>query len=146
MSDQKLTELIAADPPSDSDLLYIFQGTSDRKIALQDLFIDVPTFASFDNGFGFGDTSETLTAVGTANSVKITKVDGTIGAWILTIPNGTVEGQIKIVFMTVGGGPVTLAASNIWHTSVTFTTVGHSSFLMWSGGKWVMIGGTATVV
>ena len=71
-----------------------------------------------------------------------TELDTTSGALAGTLGDGTYDGQIKIIEMTVDGGDYTLTVTNhITSPSevFTFNDVGDYLILMWSGDDWVTI-------
>ena len=95
-------------------------------------------------------TEQDLTTSGTGTDVinattSVTELK-TGGAHSITISNGTVQGQIKIVYMSTDGGIGTLGGANFAGTSLVFDDVGDSATLMWSKdiADWFVIGTTAT--
>ncbi len=71
----------------------------------------------------------------------------TAGSESRTLAGPATEGQLKIIVMTSHGGDCTVAATNIGAGSgtLTFNGVGKNLILMSAGGKWQVLGGTATI-
>jgi hypothetical protein len=64
-----------------------------------------------------------------------------------TLAAPAADGVLKLIVMTVKGGNVTLAATNIGAGTgtATFDAVGKSLVLISAGGKWHKVGGTAVI-
>jgi hypothetical protein len=94
--------------------------------------------------FGFGGTHDVIANTGTASITKtITRLTNT-GTSVLTLPNGSFDGQVKIVIM-ISATATTTVTGNIGNGSIAFTKTGDSAQLMFTQGKWWFIGGSATV-
>lgn len=90
-------------------------------------------------------TTQSLSGAGAVDVVsRVTNVTST-GVNALTLANGT-AGQRKTIVMIVDGGDATLTPTNLLNgTTITFNDVGDSAELVFTGGEWVFIGGTATL-
>lgn len=149
MSNQKVTELNAATAPTAADELYLVQPANtplSRRITLASLFGAIPSKIVCKAGFNLGTTTESLSSAATADAVKTTHVSCSNTGWTLTIPTGS-EGDIKVVIMdSTGGGTVTLSGT-FWNTSIELENAGAAVTMLFSSGKWGVIGqsGTATV-
>jgi hypothetical protein len=95
--------------------------------------------------------TETITSGAAVSTLlKITDIDNTVGgagAITLGVPNAIMAGQIKTIRMTVDGGDVTMALTNVNNvagasagTTCTFDAVGDTLILAACGAKWVVIG------
>lgn len=83
--------------------------------------------------------TETLTGAGAVNPDKLVTMLVTNGANALTLANGEVQGQIKIITMKTDGGDGTLTPTSLVagaSTTITFNDVGDSVVLMWNGAAW----------
>ena len=96
--------------------------------------------------------TETLTAAGavTPHATKMrTAFDTTLGAQTATIGAASRVGQIKVMEMTVDGGDVTVAMTNVigQPTGTTFKLddVGDCVVLFSVGVKWLYLGGNPTI-
>ena len=76
MADQKLSELTFATGAGSSDLLYVVQGGTSKKIALSSVTATLST--SFTTKFVLPVFSSTSNAVATTGSVFIHSVEGVI--------------------------------------------------------------------
>ena len=85
-----------------------------------------------------------------SNEIPHTNIDNTVGgagAITLAAPSAAMKGKIKTITMTVGGGDVTMALTNVNNvagasagTTCTFDTVGDCLILAAVGAKWSVIG------
>lgn len=145
MADSKLSELTAATTAAVSDLLYLVQSSTSKRITLGTLFANIEFPSVFKDKIQIQD-SNTMTSIGsvdiTTNVTVITNPDQT-GA--LTIAAGS-EGQLKIIILTenTGAHTLTLSGSGV-EGSIAFDTAGDSATLLYTNSKWYMIGGTATI-
>lgn len=98
--------------------------------------------------------SETITgAAGTTVNVPLDcavtqLVAAGATANVFAIPDGEVPGQKKaLVLITKGGaGNAVVTPANVYGgTIVTLSAVGHGCELLWTGAKWLSLGGTGTL-
>lgn len=89
-------------------------------------------------------TTQTLTGAGAVDIVSaITHVVST-GVNALTFADGA-EGQWKTIVMKTDGGAATLTPTSPGNfTTLTFDDVGDLALLIFTNGKWIWMGGTAT--
>lgn len=97
--------------------------------------------------------TETVAAAGPASVTKRnTKLDSTSGTFALTLaaPDSTMLGLVKQIEMTVDGGDVTLALTNVQGgsaaTTATFADVNDSLLLVAGTSKWHVIGESGVVL
>lgn len=98
-------------------------------------------------GFFPTTAAQALSGPGAVNVTSfLTKYTSTAGAEALTIAAGTQIGQRKKVSHVVDGGSGVLTGTFVGGTTITFTTVGEFSDLMWNGTAWAVLelGNTAT--
>jgi len=148
MADSKVSELTAASSASGSDLLYLVQSSTSKKISVGNFF------NSAHNPNLIGNVSitgtETVTGSGFLSVVKpISSLVGGGALTALSLPNGLSNGQLKIVTFTTqtSGGTFTINAGNIaGSVDVQFKREGDSAILLYVNSKWHVLGGTANVI
>lgn len=129
-----------------SDLLYLVQGSVDKKTTLATILGKLPvTPVNFSGNISlFSDTIQTLSGEGVVTSTEVASfVSNSAAPNALTIQNGARVGQLKIIFFTGGGSTSTLAGSNLSVASIPFSVAGTTALLVWADNKWWPIGGTA---
>lgn len=149
MADAKVSELTAATSAAASDLLYMVDSTTSKKITIENLFGAVATPVAFNDVVAVGD-KETVsgtfaTTIGVATNV--TYMEDWTQSGNITISAGT-DGQIKIVVMTTNSAGVTLTMTGSRQANtVTFNSAGDSGTFIYNSttAKWYFIGGSATV-
>lgn len=146
MADSKVSELASATSAGGSDVLYLVQSNTSKKITIANLFGDISN-PTLTGNVVVGGTPQTLSAPGIISiTTPIThlSVDGVGGT--LQIPQGS-SGQIKVLTMTASqGGTYTLSTSNIaGNANVSFNNVGDTATMLFTSSKWYVIGGTANV-
>lgn len=150
MADAKVTELTAATSAAASDLLYIVDGTSSKKITISNLFKTVATPTAFTDVVAVQD-SETVsgtyaTSINTTTNVTYLE-DWTQGGNV-TLLAGAQDGQIKMVVMTTNSNNVSIAITGTRHPqTVTFSNPGDAASFIYNSttGHWYFIGGSAAV-
>ena len=83
--------------------------------------------------------TETFTGAGALNPDKLVSRIVSTGANALTLADGEVEGQLKIIVMKTDGGDATLTPAHLVaaaNTTITFNDVGDSVILYWNGVAW----------
>lgn len=89
--------------------------------------------------------TQTLTGAGSVLMLQPNVRIVTNGVNALTLTDG-VEGEERFLVMKTNGGDGTLTPTNLYNGStITFDTVGDSAHLKFMDGKWVWMGGTATL-
>lgn len=147
MADTKVSELTAATSIGGSDLLYLVQSNSSKKIAFSTIAQNLGN-VRLQGNIQLDTNTQTLTAPGIIDpSKQITYLSVDASTGLLNIPLGTAN-QIKIVIMTsAAGGSYTLLKSNIGgNANVIFDTPGDTATLLFTNSKWYVIGGTANLV
>lgn len=143
MAAKKLSELPVSTGAQPLDTVVMIQNAQDKKITVKDLFGGIHTPLVTDSTVTLSGTPETVTsgAISLTTSISHLSLNNTN---TITLGAG-VQGQIKILIATSAfGTPVTTLSANILQ-AVIFTKVGHSAILIYSGGTWACIGGTAAV-
>ena len=89
-------------------------------------------------------TTQTLTGAGAVDIVSAITHIVTTAANALTLADGA-EGQWKSIVMKTDAGAGTLTPTNPGNfATLTFDDVGDSALLLFTNGKWIWMGGTAT--
>jgi hypothetical protein len=146
MSDAKVSELVTATSVGGSDLFYLVQTNTSKKITAANLFgnISDPTLSG---NVVIGGTPQTLGSPGIVNiTTPITHLSADATGGTLQIPIGS-SGQVKILVMTSSsGGSYTINNANLAaNANVVFEQAGHSAQLLFTNSKWFVVGGTANV-
>lgn len=120
---------------------------SDADIAvLNGLSATAATAAEIDQQCDVSAYQETITAAGAISiSKKVTKLAvASGGAVTLAAPNAAQLGMVKLIEMSVDGGDVTLALTNVdgqsSGTTATFDSVGDALTLIAGVSKWHVLG------
>jgi hypothetical protein len=145
MADSKVSDYAAASSINSADLLYLVQGGADKKLSFTTLLGNLPNVITKIGGvFALGGTPQTLFNTGLITATETITALSNDSTQTLTIDDGLYVGQIKVLLFTAGGNTATLSA-NIGVTSIAFSVIGHAVLLIWYGGSWWPIGGTATI-
>jgi hypothetical protein len=105
------------------------------------IIVDLDGNVKLDSGYlRYSDAPQVLVGAGAVNLIsQITHIE-TTGTDALTLADG-VEGQTKIIVMTVDGGNGTLTPTNgAGYTTLGFHDVGDSVHLLFTNGKWFILG------
>lgn len=146
MADAKVSELTAATSAGGSDLLYLIQSNTSKKITVGNLFANAGNVTLTGN-VNLGGTPQTLSSPGIISlTTPITHLTVDAIGGDLQIPQGT-SGQVKILtLISSSGGTYTLNYSNVaGNANVVFDVVGDTAQLLFTNSKWFVIGGTANV-
>lgn len=145
MASLKITELPTTSAALPDDILMSVQNTLNKQITVQNLFGNIPSQLGIGTVLKFNGTPEIVTSgqISLASSITHLNLQGNS---VISLGVGT-NGQIKIIVAVteIGTSTATISA-NIFHTSIIFDNVGDTATLLYTGGSWVMIGGTATVI
>ena len=148
MADKKITALtdlssgIAA-----ADLLHVIDdptGTPiNKKVSIANVLNYIPTFLALNS-------TQSLSGAGAVDVTSaVTKIT-TTGTDALTLADGTIVGQIKVIIMIVDAGDGTLTPNGtlglLGGSTITFADVGDAVVMMWTAEGWARIaqGGPGT--
>ena len=145
MADKKITALSDLSTYIDgADLLHVIDdptGTPiNKKVTVTDFINNLPSF------IGHSNSKQELTgagAVDVTSALTLLTSNGGITANALTLANGTVVGQHKIIIHDVDGGSLVCTPDTAsGFSTITFSDVGDSVHLIWTASRgWVAIGG-----
>lgn len=144
MADTKVSELTVATSLGGSDVLYLVQSNTSKKITAATLFGNASnvTLKGTVNMNGV----QALSTPGIIDlSKQITHLAADASGGLITLPNGT-DGLIKLLVMTAtSGGTYTVTGNVANNSNVIFNTVGDTASMLYTNNKWFLVGGTATL-
>jgi hypothetical protein len=141
MADKKVSGLPQTSSVMAADNLVLNQAGVTKRISVSDFYgSGIPVAVKLASGFLLGATPELVTSGAVSLAVPVTNLTLN-GSQSITIPDGT-QGQFKAIVATSGSG-VTVLSGSLQTTVIQFTQQGDSVLLMFTGGKWNMVGGTA---
>lgn len=145
MADTKVSELTTATSVGGSDVLYLVQSSTSKKVTVATLFQNASNVALKGN-VNLDPSVQTITAPGFVDITKmISHLSADASGGNLSINPGTAS-QIKILVMTATtGGTYTLKGNIANNANVVFSAVGNSATLLYTNSKWFVIGGTAAL-
>ena len=140
MASSKVTDFSAATSVNTTDVLYLIQNGSDKKITIATLLANLPdTLVKTKGIVALGGTSQVVPNSGLINATgTITYITNTADS-VLTVESGSHDGQIKIVILTSGNHESTI--NGLLGGSIILSDVGHAAILLWvqSTNKWCAI-------
>lgn len=146
MADTKVSELPVATTVGDSDLMYLVQNVTSKRVTVGTLFENLSS-PSLTGNVSYSSDVQTITyasAVDVTVPVTLLQADATGGE--ITIPEAPKENQIKILIMTSSEGGAYHITERIANGKyLSFYAMGDTATLMYVAGNWYMIGGTATL-
>jgi hypothetical protein len=146
MADTKVSELPVATSVSDSDLLYLVQNVTSKRVTVGTLFENLNN-VSLTGNVSYSSDVQTITyasEIDVNTPVTLLQADASGGELIL--PEATKENQIKILVMTsTEGGAYHITERIANGKYLSFYATGDTATLMYVAGNWYLIGGTATL-
>lgn len=145
MADSKVSELTSATSVGGSDLLYLVQSGTSKKIPASTFFENMGNVVLKGN-VAFDSSAQLLASPGIIDLTKtITHLSADASGGTLIIPAGK-SNQIKILTMISNAGGTMAIRSNVANSAnVLFNNVGDTATLLYTNNKWFMIGGTASL-
>jgi len=145
MADSKVSELVTATTLGGSDLFYIVQTNTSKKVSAATLFANASN-VTLKGTVTLDPNEQLLASPGVIDVTKqITQLAVDASGGILRIPSGQ-ESQIKVVALIASsGGTYTLSGNIANNANVVFNNVGDTATLLFTNNKWFVIGGTASI-
>lgn len=145
MADSKISELTSATSIGVSDLLYVVQSNTSKKVTAGTLFANAANVV-FSGNINLDTTVQLLSSPGAIDIKKqITHLNADATGGLLTIPPGT-NSQLKIIVMIANAGGTYYLTSNIANSgNIIFNNVGDTATLLYTDSKWFVTGGTASI-
>lgn len=141
MADSKVSELTSATSVGGSDLLYLVQSNTSKKVTAATLFANASN-VTLKGNVNYDPTVQLLASPGIIDLTKpVTHLSCDATGGTCTIPAGT-NGQYKMIVMIANTGGTFVISSNIAGNGiVTFDRVGDTVSLLYTNNKWFAIGG-----
>ena len=146
MADSKVSELTSATTVGSSDLLYLVQSNTSKKVTAATLFANASN-VTLKGSSNIQPDVQLLASPGIIDLTKpITHLAADAIGGTLVLPQGSL-GQLKILAMTATtGGTYTVGGSNVANSAnVVFNNVGDTATMLYTNNKWFVIGGTASL-
>lgn len=145
MADSKVSELTSATSVGGSDLLYLVQSNTSKKISASTFFENMGNVVLKGN-VSLDPSVQLLASPGIIDLTKtITHLSADSSGGTLILPAGK-SNQIKILTMIANAGGTLAVRANIANSAnVEFNTIGDTATLLYTNNKWFMIGGTASL-
>lgn len=146
MADSKVSELTSATTVGGSDLLYLVQSNTSKKVTADNFFANINN-AVLKGNVAYDPTVQLLASPGIVDIAKtVTHFTSDASGGVCTIPTGKTN-QVKIIVMiSTAGGVFTINNANIAASSnVVFNAAGDTATLLYTNNKWFMVGGSATL-
>lgn len=146
MADSKVSDLTAASSLGGSDVFYLVQSNTSKKLTASTLFSNASN-VTLKGNLNFESTVQLLSSPGIVDLTKpITHLSVDASGGTLTLPNGTVNQQKIICMISNGGGSYTMGSNIAGNANVVFNNIGDTATMLYTNSKWFFIGGTANVV
>jgi hypothetical protein len=146
MADSKVSELTSATSVGVSDLFYVVQSDTSKKVTAATVFANVAN-VTLKGTINLDTSVQTISTAGTMVDLTkpVTHLVADASGGSISIPSGTAN-QIKYITMiTTTGGSFAISANIANSQTITFNAVGKSAQLLYTNGKWHMVGGTASI-
>jgi hypothetical protein len=145
MADSKVSELTSATSVGGSDLLYVVQSNTSKKVTAATLFANAAN-VTLKGTVTLDPTVQILASPGIIDVSKLIThlaCDATGGT--ISIPAGTTN-QMKILTMISNSGGTMTIRSNVANSAnVVFNNVGDTATMLYTNNRWFVIGGTASL-
>lgn len=146
MADSKVSELTSATSVGVADYLYLVQSDTSKKVTTATMFANAAN-VTLKGNINLDSSVQTISTAGTVVDLTkpVTHLVADASGGSISVPPGTVN-QIKYITMiTTAGGSYTISANIANSQTITFSAVGKTAQLLYTNGKWHMVGGTASI-
>lgn len=145
MADSKVSELTSATSLGVSDVFYVVQSNTSKKITAAKVFENTAN-VTLKGNINIDPSVQSLGAAGVIDLTKpVTQLSVGSSNGTLILPTGT-AGQIKILVMIASSGGTYNVYGNVAASAnIYFNNNGDTATLLFTNNKWYMIGGTANV-
>jgi hypothetical protein len=145
MADSKVSELTSATSVGGSDVFYLVQSNTSKKVTADVLFDSIAN-STLKGTVSLDSSVQLLSAAGIVNITNtITHLSADSSNYNLSIPAGGTS-QLKVITMiATSGGVYTLTGNIAGSANVIFNQVGDTATMLYTNSKWNVIGGTANV-
>ena len=146
MADTKVSELPVATSVSDSDLLYLVQNVTSKRVTVGTLFENLNN-VSLTGNVSYSSDVQTITYASEIDiNTPVTLLQADASGGELILPEATKENKIKILVMnSTEGGAYHITERIANGKYLSFYATGDTATLMYVAGNWYLIGGTATL-
>lgn len=145
MADSKLSELTSATSVGVSDVFYVVQSSTSKKVTAATLFANAAN-VTFKGNLNYDSTVQNLAAAGAIDLKKqITHLTADANGGVISIPAGTASQQKILVMIGTSGGNYYINSNIAGSGNVIFDRIGDTATLLYTNSYWYVIGGTANV-
>lgn len=143
MADTKVSELTPATSVGGSDILYLVQNNTSKRVTAATLFANAGN-VTLKGNINLDTGVQLLASAGVIDLTKqITHLSSDASGGTLVLHPGT-GSQVKIIVMTsTAGGTYTIRGNVANNANVVFSAVGNTATLLYTNNMWYMVGGTA---
>ncbi len=145
MADSKVSELTSATSVGGSDILYLVQSNTSKKVTAATLFANAAN-VTLKGNISIDSSVQLLASPGIIDLTKpVTHLSSDATGGALSIPTPA-SSQLKyLVMIANSGGTMTLKGNIANNANVVFDGVGDTAQLLYTNNKWFVVGGTATL-
>lgn len=148
MADSKVSELTSATSVGGSDLLYLVQTNTSKKVTAATLFANASN-VTLKGNVNLDPSVQLLASPGIIDLTKpVTHLSSDASGGTITLPNGTAS-QVKVIAMIgTSGGTYRISSnsSNLAYSgNIVFSAAGNTATMLYTNSKWYLIGGTASI-
>lgn len=137
---KKVSELASAVVSHANDLLLLVQNSISKSLTVANLFGDIATPVSINSTLNFGSMPTVVTSGAIPLNETVTHIN--LSSTQFLILGAGKEGQVKFL-VAVSGEGTALINTNLWNHSITLDLIGDAVHMIYTGGRWAVLGGLA---